>query len=76
MPPTRRAGSKPFAIEGLNDGTGVWETPLAGQRYRAFQAGVQLANRTGYLNEIEYSEFVRRRRISPMPSMGRPNSPT
>ena len=58
MPPTRRAGSKPFAIEGLNDGTGVWETPLAGQRYRAFQAGVQLANRTGYLNEIEYSEFV------------------
>ena len=58
MPPTRRAGSKPFSIEGLNDATGVWEIPLAGQRYRAFQAGVQLANRTGYLNEIEYSEFV------------------
>ncbi len=29
-----------------------------GQRYGAFQAGVQLANRTGALNEIEYSEFV------------------
>ena len=58
MPPTRRAGSKPFAIEGLNDAGGNWETPLAGQRYRAFQAGVQLANRTGHLNEIEYSEFV------------------
>ena len=29
-----------------------------GQRYSAFQAGVQLANRTGALNEIEYSEFV------------------
>ncbi|MEP6823336.1 MAG: cell division protein FtsZ [Ramlibacter sp.] len=58
MPPTRRAGSKPFAIEGLNDGTQEWETPHPGQRYGAFQAGVQLANRTGALNEIEYSEFV------------------
>lgn len=58
MPPTRRAGSKPFAIEGRNDAGGQWETPVAGQRYRAFQAGVQLANRTGALNDIEYSEFV------------------
>lgn len=58
LPPTRRAGSKPFAIEGLNEATGQWETPAAGQRYGSFQAGVQLANRTGALNEIEYSEFV------------------
>ncbi|CAN5731112.1 cell division protein ZipA C-terminal FtsZ-binding domain-containing protein [soil metagenome] len=58
MPTTRRAGSKPFAVEGLNDTAQVWETPVAGQRYSAFQAGVQLANRTGALNEIEYSEFV------------------
>jgi len=58
LPPTRRAGSKPFAIEGRNDASGQWEMPLAGQRYRAFQAGVQLANRTGALNDIEYSEFV------------------
>jgi hypothetical protein len=58
MPPTRRAGSKPFAIEGFNDGTQQWEMPHPGQRYSAFQAGVQLANRTGALNEIEYSEFV------------------
>ena len=58
MPPTRRAGSKPFAIEGRNDASGHWETPHAGQRYKAFQAGVQLANRTGALNDIEYSEFV------------------
>lgn len=58
MPPTRRAGSKPFAVEGLNEATQQWETPQAGQRYGAFQAGVQLANRTGALNEIEYSEFV------------------
>ena len=58
MPGTRRAGSKPFAIEGLNLATGCWETPLLGQRYSAFQAGVQLANRTGALNQIEFSEFV------------------
>ena len=58
MPTTRRAGSKPFAIEGQNDASGEWELPAAGQRYSAFQAGVQLANRTGALNEIEFSEFV------------------
>lgn len=58
MPSTRRAGGKPFSIEGLNEASQSWETPLAGQRYGAFQAGVQLANRTGALNDIEYSEFV------------------
>lgn len=58
MPPTRRAGSKPFAIEGRNDATGEWELPRPGQRYSAFQAGVQLANRSGALNDIEFSEFV------------------
>ena len=58
MPATRRVGSKPFAIEGLNAATGEWEFPAAEQRYGAFQCGVQLANRTGALNAIEYSEFV------------------
>ena len=58
LPPTRRAGSKPFAIEGLNEANQQWETPAPGQRYQSFQAGVQLANRMGALNEIEYSEFV------------------
>lgn len=58
MPATRRAGSKPFAIEGHNADTQHWEFPVAGQRYVAFQAGVQMANRVGALNEIEYSEFV------------------
>lgn len=58
MPATRRAGSKPFAIEGYNLTSLVWESPAPGQRYGGFQAGVQLANRTGALNEIEYSEFV------------------
>ena len=58
MPTTRRAGGKPFAIEGFNELAQRWEKPLAGQRYQSFQAGVQLANRSGALNEIEYSEFV------------------
>jgi hypothetical protein len=60
LPPTRRAGSKPFMIEGLNAETGEWESPTPGQRYGEFQAGVQLANRGGALNEIEYSEFVQK----------------
>lgn len=58
LPHTRRVGSKPFAVEALNETGSAWEFPLAGQRYTAIQAGVQLANRTGALNEIEYSEFV------------------
>lgn len=58
LPPTRRAGSKPFGIEGLNEATQQWEAPQPGQRYTAFQTGVQLANRMGALNEIEFSEFV------------------
>lgn len=58
MPATRRAGSKPFGVEGLNSASAQWELPIAGQRYSAFQCGVQLANRLGALNQIEYSEFV------------------
>ena len=58
MPATRRAGSKPFGVEGLNITTSQWELPGAGQRYSTFQCGVQLANRLGALNQIEYSEFV------------------
>lgn len=59
-PPTRRVGSKPFAIEGLHADSGQWESLQGEQRYRAFQAGVQLANRSGALNEIEFSEFVQK----------------
>ena len=58
MPSTRRVGSKPFGVEGLDAITGEWQFPAAGQRYSAFQCAVQLANRTGALNQIEYSEFV------------------
>lgn len=59
LPATRRVGSKAFSIEGLNL-AGVWEIPRAGQQYSAFQAGVQLASRTGALNDIEFSEFVQK----------------
>jgi hypothetical protein len=58
MPVTRRVGSKPFAVEGLREDGPDWEMPRPGQRYTSLQAGVQLANRTGALNDIEYSEFV------------------
>ncbi|KAF1022537.1 MAG: Cell division protein ZipA [Paracidovorax wautersii] len=58
LPGTRRAGTKPFFIEGLNQVSHAWEPPHLGRRYTAFQAGVQLANRSGALNEIEFSEFV------------------
>ena len=58
MPGTRRVGSKPFAIEAQHASSGEWESPRPGQRYISLQAGVQLANRSGALNEIEFSEFV------------------
>ncbi len=60
LPPSRRAGGKPLLVEGLDSETGEWEAPRPGARYGELQAGVQLANRSGALNEIEYSEFVQK----------------
>lgn len=60
LPGSRRAGTKPFHIEGLHAETGDWELPRPGQRYGEFQAGLQMANRHGAVNEIEYSEFVQK----------------
>ncbi|SEL08761.1 hypothetical protein SAMN05216359_105120 [Roseateles sp. YR242] len=60
LPGSRRAGTKPFHIEGLNSANGEWELPQPGQRYNEFQAGLQMANRSGALNEIEYSEFIQK----------------
>ena len=59
-PPSRRAGTKPLHIEGLNAESGDWEPLSPNSRYSELQAGVQLANRSGALNEIEYSEFVQK----------------
>ncbi len=58
LPRSRRVGSKPLGVEGLNAQTQRWEAPRAGERYSELQIGVQLANRAGPLNEIEFSEFV------------------
>jgi hypothetical protein len=58
LPGTRRVGTKPFHVEGCSEESGEWEALTAGRRYSAFQAGVQLANRVGALNNIEFSEFV------------------
>ena len=60
LPASRRAGSKPFTVEGLDADDGQWSLPLPGRRYSELQAGVQLASRSGALNEIEYSEFVQK----------------
>ena len=57
-PSTLRVGNKLLIIEGLDAQNGEWESIKAGMRYSAFQVGVQLANRMGPLNEIEFSEFV------------------
>ncbi len=59
-PTSRRAGSKPLLVEGLDASSGTWETPALGRRYGELQVGVQLANRAGALNEIEYSEFAQK----------------
>ncbi|MBV8035750.1 cell division protein ZipA C-terminal FtsZ-binding domain-containing protein [Roseateles sp.] len=60
QPGSRRAGTKPLQIEGLNAASGDWELPAPGQRYGEFQAGLKMASRSGPLNEIEYSEFVQK----------------
>jgi ZipA, C-terminal FtsZ-binding domain len=54
----RRAGSKPVHIEGKPEGGGAWELLQNGVRYEELRAAAQLANRSGALNELEFSEFV------------------
>ncbi|WP_338911754.1 cell division protein ZipA C-terminal FtsZ-binding domain-containing protein [Mycetohabitans rhizoxinica] len=54
----RRAGGKPVFIEGKAEGGEHWEWLQAGGRYHELRAAVQLANRNGPLNELEFSEFV------------------
>jgi FtsZ-interacting cell division protein ZipA len=54
----RRAGSKPVHIEGKPEGGTAWELLQNGARYEELRAAAQLANRSGPLNELEFSEFV------------------
>jgi len=58
MPATRRIGSKSLLVEGLSTESGLWESPQAGRQYSQAQMAIQLANRSGALNEVEFSEFV------------------
>jgi hypothetical protein len=58
MAKLRRAGTKQIHVEGLNPAANAWETIRAGQRYLDLQVAVQLANRTGPLNALEFSEFI------------------
>lgn len=53
----RHVGNKPIHYIGLRE-NGDWETVVHGGVYTHLQAGVQLANRSSALNEIEYSELV------------------
>lgn len=55
--PLRHAGNKPVHIVGQNTDS-HWEPVSYGGAYVALFAAVQLANRIGPLNEIEYSELV------------------
>lgn len=55
---TRRVGSKPMYFEGFNAKTGLWETLQSAQMYNRIQVGLQIASRSGALNEIEFSDFI------------------
>ncbi|MCX8567259.1 MAG: ZipA, C-terminal FtsZ-binding domain [Glomeribacter sp. 1016415] len=55
----RRAGNKPIFIEGkASDNSASWQNLQPGDRYQALCIAVQLANRSGPLNELEFSEFI------------------
>ncbi|CAG9180946.1 cell division protein ZipA C-terminal FtsZ-binding domain-containing protein [Cupriavidus respiraculi] len=54
----RRAGTKQVHIEGLREAANAWEPVTAGHQYEDIQVAVQLANRSGPLNALEFSEFV------------------
>lgn len=57
----RHVGGKPVHFIGQHV-EGGWEIISNGGAYKALTAGVQLANRSSALNELEYSEFVMRLR--------------
>ncbi|GAB3551009.1 cell division protein ZipA C-terminal FtsZ-binding domain-containing protein [Noviherbaspirillum agri] len=57
----RHVGNKPVHFVGLcNDGE--WEAVAHGGQYFRLVAGIQLANRSTALNELEYSELIMRLR--------------
>jgi len=61
MQSLRHVGNKPVHVIGLREDQ-AWEDINQGGVYLALHAGVQLANRSSMLNELEYSELVGRLR--------------
>jgi FtsZ-interacting cell division protein ZipA len=57
----RHVGNKPVHFVGQRD-DGSWESIGHGTIYYGLAAGVQLANRSNALNELEYSELITRLR--------------
>ncbi|HEY8024518.1 MAG TPA: cell division protein ZipA C-terminal FtsZ-binding domain-containing protein [Burkholderiaceae bacterium] len=57
----RHVGNKPVHFIGMREDQ-VWEAINPGHVYLALHVGIQLANRTSMLNEIEFSELVGRLR--------------
>lgn len=61
----RYTGNKPVHFVGLvedEQGQTSWQPVVPGKTYVQLKAGVQLANRTSALNEIEFSELLMRLR--------------
>jgi hypothetical protein len=61
LQPLRHVGNKPVHFIGQREDSG-WEPIAYGGVYYGLFAGVQLANRSSALNEIEYSELITRLR--------------
>lgn len=53
----RHVGNKPVHLIGMREDQ-IWESIHPGNIYVALHVGIQLANRSSMLNEIEYSELV------------------
>lgn len=58
-PASRRVGSKSIHFEGFNERAGSWEPLNRDESYSRIQVALQLANRTGAVTEIEFSDFIR-----------------
>lgn len=59
MPVSRQVGSKQMHFEGYNQGAKSWEPFNPDEKYQQIQVALQLANRSGAVTEIEFSEFIR-----------------
>lgn len=58
LPKAARAGAKRMLFEGRDAESGKWEPLQAQHSYAELQAAVQLSNRAGPINAIEFSEFI------------------